>query len=677
MISAWTRLGHENSRRAGQAAGDPALSRLSRGRPETQADTIGAVRQQPDIDPRAAGTSIEFGRLLRQLRSAAGLTTRTIDAQTIRQPVRLTRAKVSNVELGELPEEQWLHAFLVACGVAVGTRRHREWMHARSALAAASAGHGVAGRTARPLDGAKIALLASFGAERARDLAVWLNGSPYASRPDWPDQILEVVTERYPDLLTPAERGRLRAWLLGQAWTALLQVDGQRAAAPVIDAVAETVFGADNATSHDRLGDRRTYARALIGATWEALVTHLDRANLLTLTIDAQPGESTMSLLCRIRDDHAEAAACGHVHTNTDDVRDAVAEIAAATPCPWPVLDAGKVPLRDTARCAPSRLLRPRHGVVPFAFREAETERLLTWADTAERLSVAVITGSAGTGKTRMAAEICDRLGRRHTSAWRAGFVAIRQPAPPSAPAPAERILAVVDYAEARSSEVVDLMSWMLAAGVQRARLLLLMRQPDSPQDPLNRLRFVRDEVDDVLDGGLSVSLEAAAWDDEQRSSFFGSAGLAFATARHTPPVHQREPAGVTPLEISIEALLAVLADDRGDQTDADTGIQALLRHEERYWQTMAVGAGLAAEAALLRRCIAVVALTADTIRTEHDLVDALRLIPDLEDADQQTLHGFARWVRRTYPSDAEGRYVSSLQPDLIAEELVAAVGLF
>lgn len=39
--------------------------------------------------------------------------------------------------------------------------------------------------------------------------------------------------------------------------------------------------------------------------------------------------------------------------------------------------------------------------------------------------------------------------------------------------------------------------------GRQKFCFLLLMRNPKSPQDPLNRLRFRREEIDEVLESAV------------------------------------------------------------------------------------------------------------------------------------------------------------------------------
>ncbi|MDI9336393.1 MAG: hypothetical protein QM520_05120 [Gammaproteobacteria bacterium] len=52
--------------------------------------------------------------------------------------------------------------------------------------------------------------------------------------------------------------------------------------------------------------------------------------------------------------------------------------------------------------------------------REAELETLLAWANSPAPLSLAVIEGSAGVGKTRLAFELADNLRQQ---AWQAGQV--------------------------------------------------------------------------------------------------------------------------------------------------------------------------------------------------------------------------------------------------------------
>ncbi|WP_188191340.1 ATP-binding protein [Nonomuraea sp. SYSU D8015] len=66
------------------------------------------------------------------------------------------------------------------------------------------------------------------------------------------------------------------------------------------------------------------------------------------------------------------------------------------------------------------RLLAPRHALVPFLGRDEELARLRDWAAEPGALSIAVLSGRSGTGRTRLAGELCEELAR---AGWDAGFL--------------------------------------------------------------------------------------------------------------------------------------------------------------------------------------------------------------------------------------------------------------
>jgi hypothetical protein len=125
----------------------------------------------------------------------------------------------------------------------------------------------------------------------------------------------------------------------------------------------------------------------------------------------------------------------------------------------------------------PSALLRAEHGVVPFIGRAAELAGLHEWAAEKKSLSVQMVTGPAGQGKTRLGYRLCAQL---HGERWLAGLVGehvpdevLRRSARASTP-----ILLVIDYAETRVQQLIILAAALL--GRQRpstpVRLLLLAR---------------------------------------------------------------------------------------------------------------------------------------------------------------------------------------------------------
>lgn len=71
-------------------------------------------------------------------------------------------------------------------------------------------------------------------------------------------------------------------------------------------------------------------------------------------------------------------------------------------------------------RYGPAHLLEPGLGVVPFTGRAAELDALETWCAASGAGLARLVTGGGGAGKTRLALELCTRMGAR---GWRCVWV--------------------------------------------------------------------------------------------------------------------------------------------------------------------------------------------------------------------------------------------------------------
>ncbi|WP_158839616.1 P-loop NTPase fold protein [Saccharothrix deserti] len=146
-----------------------------------------------------------------------------------------------------------------------------------------------------------------------------------------------------------------------------------------------------------------------------------------------------------------------------------------------------------TARTVPDILAvlerRSAHAVaprpVPFVGRTEELRALVDWCESAESRSGALVVGAPGTGKTRLARELCSRMA---ADGWNAGF----STDPKMLPSSAARTLVVIDYAEIAAVDRVGEALGTAAGG--RARVLLLLT--DGPLDrvwgAVNRSAFGR-----------------------------------------------------------------------------------------------------------------------------------------------------------------------------------------
>ena len=158
------------------------------------------------------------------------------------------------------------------------------------------------------------------------------------------------------------------------------------------------------------------------------------------------------------------------------------ASIAATTPrstfvaipkSNWPA-DLG-IPMPD------SMLLRPESRVVRFhRLREPLRDTIIGWAlDPDEPIKLRLQAGEGGSGKTRLMIEVCERLEAAHN--WRAGFVDKTQSISvgfSALLAEGKPSLVVLDYAESRAREIVELVRARLNSKASPlVRIVLLARE--------------------------------------------------------------------------------------------------------------------------------------------------------------------------------------------------------
>jgi hypothetical protein len=139
---------------------------------------------------------------------------------------------------------------------------------------------------------------------------------------------------------------------------------------------------------------------------------------------------------------------------------------------------------------SPARLVRAHSGIVPYVERAGLLTELEAWIDSPAPFAGQVIGGRGGTGKTRLAVELCLRVQK---SEWLCGFLSrITDPGMLEAlvEAPTARLV-VIDYAETRPEKVELLLPLLSAKATQQSpvRVLLLVRDSsDSGGDWAARL---------------------------------------------------------------------------------------------------------------------------------------------------------------------------------------------
>ncbi|TDP89635.1 tetratricopeptide repeat protein [Labedaea rhizosphaerae] len=324
----------------------------------------------------------------------------------------------------------------------------------------------------------------------------------------------------------------------------------------------------------------------------------------------------------------------------------------------------------------PSMLLRPEYDVVPFHGRDGELADFLAWCADGSRVAARVLTGPAGQGKTRFGRELCARVTE---AGWLAGVVAdgaasshLRTVA--ACPMP---LLMVFDYAEARTSQVIDIIAALARRpGGHPARVLLLARAAGS------WLQDVRDTSSDAVAATLAAAVEhrlgPIAVPLSARQAEFTAAVAAFSPHLKVPNPVVTEPADLDDdrygrvLDVH-SAALASLLDDPADPVepvpDRDP-IARVLAHERRYWKRTLARHGLAeADTAQLDAVVTVATLFGPTTRDQaHRLLGHAEAFTTVA---RPVVERYLRWSAELYPGPGT---LNPLRPDRLGEEQVATV---
>lgn len=249
--------------------------------------------------------------------------------------------------------------------------------------------------------------------------------------------------------------------------------------------------------------------------------------------------------------------------------------------------------LPDAADRALSRLLVAAHQVVPFTGRDQVRERLAAWLDDAAPVSVRLIHGPGGQGKTRLAARVA---GDARTAGWAVAAathtLGLPGPAAHADVTGGEGLLLVVDYAERWPSAALLAAINDHARAGQRLRVLLLARPAGGWWDSLS-FRLDHDlEIEDVD----AIGLGALAQTPSDRETVFREAVAALAP--HVPgsrPGEVASPDGLATdprydltLTVHMAALVALDTQSRGEGAVAADGLSRYLLHRERdHWSRL------------------------------------------------------------------------------------------
>ena len=351
------------------------------------------------------------------------------------------------------------------------------------------------------------------------------------------------------------------------------------------------------------------------------------------------------------------------------------------------VLAPGYLPLPDDS--TPLQMIQTRYGVVPFCSRP-EYRELKEWAvGTAKSpgrrpdVSVAVLTGAGGAGKTRMAAQLCHDL---EVLGWYTGFAPAKSAMENNdltylAELTTE-LLVVVDYAEESRQEQLAALLRALRGRRSPTRIVLTARGIDAWWEEF------REELEsDGIQLGQGLVKELEPRPDPVLLYHRAVRGFSKVINRVNPPeVAIPEHVGGTALDIVLRAWLSVVNDsgmqdpqfepsvERGARgaratipNARDSLYDRVLRLEFNRWRTFPEPQGISL--IHLRRIAATLSLLVpDASRVD----DVLSRLPEWKD-ERLRRSRLAELLSTTLLRSAGDGGVS-LRPDPVAEHLILSV---
>ena len=335
------------------------------------------------------------------------------------------------------------------------------------------------------------------------------------------------------------------------------------------------------------------------------------------------------------------------------------------------VLEPGYLKPAPGATRSPLQLIKARTGIVPFTGRDKLTE-LTDWANAQpgegrEDLAVAVVTGVGGSGKTRLAAELCSNLEK---NGWVAGFIPKTTELSEAELAWLTRVeshlLLVLDYAEESHKEELTRLLRRLRERAAPTRVVLTARSAGAWLDDLLK--------DDVLSGAMAQGLFRVELPRQAETSakMAKRAAKRFARYLETPePTDVEIPQNSrwTTLDFVFHGwLIASEVDAAGLPSSREGLYEEILRREIEYWQDEAKRQAMATVSeATLRTSAAVLSLIGP--RTVSETADVLSRLPEWSDIELRK--SYAELLSKLLADPGEA-YV--LRPDPVAEKLVVEV---
>ena len=335
----------------------------------------------------------------------------------------------------------------------------------------------------------------------------------------------------------------------------------------------------------------------------------------------------------------------------------------------------------------PLQLIKARHGVVPYQQR-TEMRQLREWAMTVPSdsrtgrngrnadISVAVVTGAGGSGKTRMAAQLCHDLSK---IGWYTGFLPstteVTDEELAALAAVTTELLVVVDYAEEARRGLIARVVRKLRARESATRIVLTARGAETWWE-----EFYEEAEQDgtVLSNTLSLSIRGKQ--QVERDPWFFGRMYRRAVQRFSydlngvvpTDVEVPESLGDTALDVVLRAWLAVYAeqDGAGRGTLTRGGLyDRVLSVEFAQWRKTPILTEISTSH--MRRAAATLSLLAPS-RDEDVIDDVLSRLPEWN-REHLLRSRFAELLVQSLLRD-DGAEAVSLRPDPVAEHLILEV---
>ncbi|WP_446038509.1 tetratricopeptide repeat protein [Streptomyces sp. SID1121] len=329
---------------------------------------------------------------------------------------------------------------------------------------------------------------------------------------------------------------------------------------------------------------------------------------------------------------------------------------------------------RDLARRQPSRLLHPGMRVVNFHGRDRDLQHLDSWRDAPQPgITIQLLHGPGGQGKTRLADEFADRTTRQGWTCWHTHHLSDpteddRHQVPRSGP----NLLLVVDYAERWPLEDLQLLLGNpLLTTPTRCRVLLISRTAHHWwQAATSRLKLPPEAL-----AHPPLHLAPPAADTAERHQIYRTAWTAFARAFQLddPPTRSQHDLddnafGLT-LTLHMAALVAVDARARGQQPPSDPAHLSsyLLDREHDFWASLHAGATIESPPYTIARAVHTATLAGPvTAALAHTALTRAEV------ADPALIDGVAADHGTVYPPTSPTTVFTPLYPDRLGEDFIA-----